>query len=81
MENIEFVKCVITKIPIESFLVDVKKTLVFIGEHFDNCETIEEIRDDILNHLESDEFTYIEVSTYLSEENLKQDIFHEYAGQ
>ena len=81
MENIEFVKNVKTKIPIESFLVDVKKTLVFIGEHFDNCETIEEIRDDILNHLESDEFTYIEVSTYLSEENLKQDIFHEYAGQ
>jgi hypothetical protein len=71
MKNIELVKVIITKTPVERFLKSVIKKFVFYGYYFEDCETIEEVRDKFYQESE-DVIDFIEIYTYRNEKDLKQ---------
>ena len=64
MKNIIYVKVIITKTPVETFLVEVKKEFVFKGDYFEDCDTIEEIRDMFYDGLDEGSIDFLELSIY-----------------
>lgn len=60
--------------PVENFLIQVKKVFVFQGNYFDDCETIEEIRDKFENDNNPDNrYNWIIVKTFTTKKNMEND--------
>ncbi len=51
MSDIKYVWTQMETTPVEPYLTTVHKTMVFLSEHFDGCDNIEEIRDKFLGEL------------------------------
>jgi hypothetical protein len=65
MKNIEYVSIKIECVPVESYLQKVNHEFVFKGEFFEECETIEEIRDKFYLNLRNDYVVdYIHIFLY-----------------
>ena len=81
MKGIEFVKIEINKSPVDLFLVEVRKTYIFKGEFFNDCETIEEIRDKFYKETQDEYIKYISVWTFKTKEDLDKKKQYEYIGE
>jgi len=79
MKNVEIVKVIITtNNPAEEYLIEVERSFLFKGEHFDDCETIEEIRDKFYHECNPDfVIDFIIVNTYTNVEDYKKDKLYE----
>ena len=81
MKEVEYVKVVFSVTPVEPYLVSHSKEFVFKGEHFSNCETIEEIRDMVLEDTSIDRIEYIHIWTYKNREDMNKDKQFDYLGE
>mgnify|MGYP006287839993 CR=1 FL=1 len=82
MKGIKYVDVKYECIAVEPYLEKVKKRLLFNGDFFGDCETIEECRDKFYtNYHGEDRITYIEFRTYKSKEDLENKKFDEYIGE
>lgn len=83
MEKIKIIKITLTNSePQELNLLEVSKTFIFDRKAFENCETIEEVRDEFENNYNgSFVYDYIQIKTYISKENFDIDNFLEYIGE
>lgn len=78
----KIIKIVIECTPVENYLKEVHHTFVFKGEYFDNCETIEEVRDKFYEGLRKDYvLEYIHIYIFLDQDRYKNDEFIEYLGE
>ena len=80
MKGIKFVKVIFDISPVESFIVEHQKVFVFEGEHFSTCETIEEIRDQIMDETSIERIKYTYIFTFKNKKDLVSDDFDEYEG-
>lgn len=75
--EVKYVKIRFRKIPVEPFIVECNKEFVMKGEHFDDCETIEEIRDKFYDETQDENIEWIEVYTYNNKQDLDNDKSYE----
>ena len=82
MLKIQYVKAIFEKnSPVENFLVSVKKEFIFKGEHFEDCETIEEMRDKIYVESIEENISYFHLYTFKSKKDLEKGKQYEYIGE
>jgi len=77
MKNIELIKIRVKKTPIELFLVEVYKEFVFKGEYFNDCETIEEVRDKFYKETRIECIEFIEIYTFKSSKDYVDENVYE----
>ena len=80
MKNVKYVKVTITKVPVENYIESFKEVFVIDGEHFEYCDSIEEIRDMILNEY-PDDIEFIVIETFKNKKDLEKEKIYELIAQ
>ena len=82
MDDINYVELTLEIQTVEPYLERYKEVFLFEGSHFDGCETIEEIRDQLEQERNEEKLVnYIHLKTFKDLDDVDKDNFFEYIGQ